>query len=375
MSKIVLTGIKPTGNPHLGNLAGAIKPMIERVDNAEEGDKILLFIPNHHALNGLQDKKLLKEYTYSVVASLIALGLDASKVILFKQSDIHQTFELMNILMNYTPKGLMNRAHAYKASVDQAMLGNNEIASELTEVMLAAADSIKNSKDESVRKEIECSTMLDAHRVLNKCDSNINMGLYTYPILMAADILVYGSNIVPVGKDQMQHIEITRDIAGTFNHLYGDTLVMPEGQIQKDLESIPGLDGRKMSKSYGNTIQLFAEENQLKKAIMRIVTDSKTPEEPKDPEGNTIYELYKLFATKEEVEKLASQFRAGGLGYGDAKGMLFDAANAYLSEPRKRYQELLKNPKELDEILAQGAEQAGYLAEKTMRKVRKRLGF
>lgn len=334
MSKTILTGIKPTGNPHFGNFAGMIRPMIDLVNSKEEDDKILLFIANHHALNGLQDRKLLKEYTYDLVASLVALGLDPKKVVLFKQSDIYQVFELTSILMNYTPKGLMNRAHAYKASIDK----NREAGKE-------------------------------------DVDAGINMGLYTYPVLMAADILVYGSNIVPVGKDQIQHVEIARDLAGSFNHLHTETLVLPNYKVQKDLEAIPGLDGRKMSKSYGNTIPLFAEENQLKKAIMRIVTDSKTPEEKKDPEGNTIYELYKLFATEEQVQEFGDKFRAGGLGYGDAKKELFDVANAYLSGPRERYKELLSNTKELDAILEEGARNAGYMAEKTMRKVRKRLGF
>ncbi len=326
-NKVALTGIKPTGTPHLGNLVGAIKPVLEMT---EQASKSYIFVADLHSLNAIKDKKLIKSYTYEITATFLALGLDLEKAILFRQSDIPEIYQLCTLLMNVTAKGLMNRAHAYKASVD---------------------------------KNVEAG---------NDPDAGINMGLFTYPLLMSADILLYESDVVPVGKDQKQHVEFARDICGSFNHAYGkDVLVSPESVIQETANAIPGLDGRKMSKSYDNTIPIFAEPNRLKKMIMKIITDSKLPEEPKDPYSSSIYQLYLNFASKEQIEEMKQAFLKGGMGYGDAKKMLLEVINTQLEAPRKKYKELLADPKQLDEILQQGAEKARYTAIKTMAKVKK----
>ena len=261
--KIVLTGIKPTGMPHLGNYIGALKPLIER----SKQYKTFMFIADLHALNTIHDPKVIREHTYQAAAMMMALGVDLNNAVLFRQSDIVEIYQLNTVLMNVTPKGLMNRAHSYKAAMDKNIANGTDV------------------------------------------DAGVNMGLYTYPILMTADILLYDSDIVPVGADQKQHVEFARDIAGYFNHTYGETFKLPEPVIGEDTGLIPGLDGRKMSKSYDNTIPLLAPEKELKKKVMRIITDSKTPEEPKDPDTSTIYQLYKHFATEAEVAEFAEMFR------------------------------------------------------------------
>lgn len=323
--KIVLTGIKPTGMPHLGNYIGALKPLIERARN----NKTFMFIADLHALNSIHDASQIKQHTYEIAALMVALGLDLNNAILFRQSDIDEIYQMNTLLMNITPKGLMNRAHSYKAAMDKNVAGG-----------------------------------LDT-------DAGINMGLYTYPILMSADILLYNSDIVPVGSDQKQHVEFARDIAGYFNNTYGNTFALPEPVIGSENGLIPGLDGRKMSKSYDNTIALFAPERELKKKIMRIITDSKTPEEPKDPDTSTIYQLYKHFATADECAEFAEMFRAGGMGYGTAKTILFEKINSVLSGPRLEYERLMANPSEIDAILARGAERARAVARETMARVKK----
>ena len=323
--KIILTGIKPTGIPHLGNYVGALKPLIELANN----NKTYIFIADLHALNTIKDAKLIKQYSYEIAALMIALGLNLDNAVLFRQSDIDGVYKLSNFLMNVTPKGLMNRAHSYKAMVEK----NTEAGVDI--------------------------------------DSGVNMGLYTYPILMAADILLYGADIVPVGADQKQHVEFARDIAGYFNNTYGETFKLPEPVIGKETGLIPGLDGRKMSKSYDNTIPVFASESELKKKIMRIITDSKTPEEPKNPDESTIFQLYSHFATKQELEQFRQMFLAGGMGYGTAKTMLFDKINSVLFEPRKKYEHLMANKDELNAILKNGAERAKIVAEKTIARVKK----
>ncbi len=315
--KIILTGVKPTGTPHLGNYVGAIKPVLELAQN----HKAVIFIADMHALNMISDAKTISEYSYQVAATFLALGLDPEKTIFFRQSDVPEVAQMSALLSNVTPKGLMNRAHSYKARID-----------------------INREKGEDI-------------------DSGINMGLYTYPVLMAADILLYGADIVPVGKDQKQHVEFARDIAGSFNHIYGkDILKMPEPYIQQDAGLVPGLDGRKMSKSYDNYIPIFAPEAQLKKLIMRIVTDCKQPEEPKDPEESSIFNLYKHFANEQEIQDLAARFRAGGMGYGTAKQILFEAVNEKLKAAREKYEYLMQNPTEIDAILARGATKARAIA-------------
>ena len=251
--------------------------------------------------------------------------------VLFRQSDINEIYQLTEFLMNVTPKGLMNRAHSYKAMIEK----NTESGIDI--------------------------------------DSGVNMGLYTYPVLMAADILLYNSDIVPVGKDQKQHVEFARDIAGYFNNIYGETFKLPEPIIGTDCGIIPGLDGRKMSKSYDNTIPLLCPSNELKKKIMRIITDSKTPEESKNPDESTIFHIYKLFANETETAKLRKMFVDGGMGYGTAKTMLFEKIDSVLAKPRAEYERLLANPSEIDAILEHGAEQAKKVASKTIMKVKKKM--
>ena len=324
-NKIVLTGIKPTGIPHLGNYVGALKPLIELANN----NKTYIFIADLHALNTIKDAKLIKQYSYEIAALMVALGLNLDNAVLFRQSDIDGVYKLSNFLMNVTPKGLMNRAHSYKAMVEKNTAAGIDI------------------------------------------DSGVNMGLYTYPVLMAADILLYGADIVPVGADQKQHVEFARDIAGYFNNTYGETFKLPEPVIGKETGLVPGLDGRKMSKSYDNTIPLFASESELKKKIMRIITDSKTPEESKNPDESTIFQLYSHFANKQEIADFRKMFLDGGMGYGTAKTILFDKVNSVLSEPRKEYERLMANKDELDAILKNGAERAKLVAEKTIARVKK----
>ena len=323
--KIVLTGIKPTGMPHLGNYIGALKPLIERAKN----NKTFMFIADLHALNSIHDAAQIKQHTYEIAALMMALGLDLNNAVLFRQSDIDEIYQLNTLLSNVTPKGLMNRAHSYKAAMDKNVAAG-----------------------------------LDT-------DAGINMGLYTYPILMAADILLYNSDIVPVGADQKQHVEFARDIAGYFNNTYGNVFKLPEPVIGSDSGLIPGLDGRKMSKSYDNTIALFAPEKELKKKIMRIITDSKTPEESKDPDTSTIFQLYKHFASESEIAEFAEMFRRGGMGYGTAKTILFDKVNSVLSAPRAEYERLMANTDELDAILVDGASRARPIATETLARVKR----
>ncbi len=323
--KVVLTGIKPTGMPHLGNYVGALKPLIEQ----SKTQKTFMFIADLHALNTIHDAAQIKQHTYEIAALMVALGLDLNNAILFRQSDISEIYHLNTLLTNVTPKGLMNRAHSYKAAMDK----NIAIGADV--------------------------------------DAGINMGLYTYPILMTADILLYNSDIVPVGADQKQHVEFARDIAGYFNKIYGDTFKMPEPVIGAETGLIPGLDGRKMSKSYDNIIPLFAPEKDLKKKIMRIITDSKLPEDKKDPDESTIYQLYRHFATDAEVAEFAEMFRRGGMGYGTAKTILFEKINSVLAEPRAKYEYLMSNTAEIDAILADGAKRAGAVARGTLGREKK----
>ena len=323
--KIVLTGIKPTGTPHIGNYIGALKPLIEQ----SQTQKTFMFIADLHALNSIHSAAQIKQHTYEIAALLISLGLNLDNAVLFRQSDIDEIYQLNTLLMNVTPKGLMNRAHSYKAAMDRNTANGEDI------------------------------------------DAGINMGLYTYPILMSADILLYNSDIVPVGSDQKQHVEFARDIAGYFNKIYGETFKLPTPVIGQDTGLIPGLDGRKMSKSYDNTIPLMAPEKELKKKIMRIITDSKTPEDVKNPDESTIYQLYKHFATDTEIAEFAEMFRCGGMGYGTAKTILFDKVNSVLSDARTEYQRLMANTNEIEQILQNGAMRARPVAAETLHRVKK----
>lgn len=326
-NEIVLTGIKPTGTPHLGNYVGALKPLIEMAQT----HKTFMFIADLHALNTIHDATQIKQHTYEIAALFIALGLNLENAILFRQSDIDEIYQLNSLLMNITPKGLMNRAHSYKAAMDKNIANGDDV------------------------------------------DAGINMGLYTYPILMSADILLYNSDIVPVGVDQKQHVEFARDIAGYFNKTYGETFKLPTPVIGRETGLIPGLDGRKMSKSYDNIIPLFAPEKELKKKIMRIITDSKTPEESKDPDTSTIFQLYKHFASESEISEFAEMFRRGGMGYGTAKNILFEKVNSVLSDARREYERLLANPAEIDAILKRGAERARPIAADTLARVKRKM--
>lgn len=321
---IILTGIKPTGTPHLGNYVGALKPLIEMAKT----NKTYMFIADLHALNIIHDPKQIRQHTYEIAAMLIALGLDLNNAILFRQSDILEVYQLSNLLMNVTPKGLMNRAHSYKAAMDKNIAAGLDV------------------------------------------DAGVNMGLYTYPILMAADILLYNTDKVPVGADQKQHVEFARDIAGYFNHLYGETFKLPEPVIGETTGIIPGLDGRKMSKSYDNVIPLFAPAPELKKKIMRIITDSKTPDEPKDPDTSTIFQLYQNFASDAEIAQLRDKFISGGMGYGTAKTILFEKIDSVLSSARTEYERLMAHPAELDAILADGAARARVVASDVLARVK-----
>lgn len=330
--KVVLTGIKPTGMPHLGNFLGAIQPALQLACKPDVDARF--FIADYHSLNSMKDPVMLRSHIDEVAAIWLAAGLDPEKTLIYKQSDVVQTFELSTLLMAFTAKGLMNRAHAYKAAVD----ANRE-----------------RDKPE---------------------DHQVNMGLYTYPVLMAADILLFDSNVVPVGKDQVQHVEMAQDIAAVVNHNYGKKLlVIPQAHTIENMMWIPGLDGRKMSKSYSNDIPLFVSEKKLKKTIMSIVTNSQGIEEPKDPDQCHVFALYKLFATPEEQENLSNRYRAGGMGWGEAKLILFEKINNVIAPMRGRYEELMADRSQIEAILAQGAQKAGRIAEKTMNRLRKAVGL
>lgn len=331
-AKTILTGVKPTGAPHIGNYIGAIRPALRL---AAEHGKSYLFIADYHALNAVHDAKLLKEDSYQVAACWLALGLDPEKTVLYRQSDIPEIFELVTILCAVTPKGLMDRSHAYKAAVDR----NRE-----------------EGKD---------------------VDADVNMGLYTYPILMAADILVAQTDIVPVGKDQVQHLEFTRDMAGYFNNTFKPVFKLPNYQLESGVSGalLPGIDGRKMSKSYGNHIPVFMDSAARRKLVMKIVTDSKRPEEPKNPDDNVIFQLYSHFATPQETIEMREVFLKGGMGYGDAKQKLFDVLEREFEGPTKIYNDYMANRKKLDDILDAGAARARVIARETLSRAREAVGL
>ncbi|MBU2643786.1 tryptophan--tRNA ligase [bacterium] len=328
MKKIALTGIKPTGAPHIGNYLGAIQPALELAKTHDA----LYFIADYHALTTVKDRSLLKEQIYSLAATWLASGLDPEKVTFYRQSDIPEVFELTWILSCMTSKGLLNRAHAYKAAVD----ANTE----------AGVDP----------------------------DSGVDCGLFYYPILMAADILLFSCHVVPVGQDQKQHLEITRDIAQAFNQTFGKVLTLPEPLIQENVKTIPGIDGRKMSKSYKNEIPLFTTPKNLKKRINQIVTDSKEVNEPKDPDKCNLFSIYSHFAPADAIVETRNRYLSGGLGYGELKSELFDLVDAFVAEGRSRYDELMADRKQIDQILKEGAEKARSIAKPLLQKVRESIG-
>ncbi len=327
--KISLTGIKPTGTPHIGNYLGMIRPALELVAQY----RAFYFIADYNALTTIREPETLRQYVFDVAATWLALGLDPSEVTFYRQSNIPEIFELTWVLSCFAPKGLLNRAHAYKAAVDA---------------------------------NVEAG---------NPPDDGINMGLYNYPVLMTADILMFGSHYVPVGQDQRQHLEIARDIAIAFNSTFGEVLVVPEALIREEVMTISGLDGRKMSKSYNNTIQIFAPAKELRKQVMRIVTDSRRPEDPKDPDEDNIYNIYKHFATPEAVAEVRTRYVEGGLAYGQMKQELYELLETVLREPREKYDALMADPAALDRILAEGAEKARALAQPLLDNVRKAIGM
>jgi len=328
--KIALTGIKPTGVPHLGNYLGAIKPAIELTKNYDA----LYFIADYHAVNSIKDAKKLREMIYEVAATWLACGLDPEKTILYQQSAIPETLELSTFLMAFTPKGLMNRAHAYKAMVQK---------------------NTANKKD---------------------IDDGVNIGLFTYPILMAADILQFDSDIVPVGGDQAQHLEMAIDIAQSINHNYGKELLkIPVPLIRKNTGIVTGLDGRKMSKSYDNTIPLFLPAKKLRKLIMKIVTNSQTIDEPKNPDKCNVFALYKLFANDNQIIEMRQRYEAGGMGWGHVKQELFELINELLSPYRDKYNELMQNKEYIDKILEDGSAKAKAIVVQKMKFIRQNIGL
>ena len=328
MKKTVLTGVKPTGIVHIGNYFGAIKPAIEMA-NQTDGESYL-FIADYHALTTVKDGKQLNEHVKDLACTWLACGLNISKTVFYRQSDVPQIFELSTILANYTAKGLLNRAHAYKAIVQQA-----------------------------------------ADQGLDP-DHNVNVGLFTYPVLQTADILLFDTHLVPVGQDQKQHIEMSADIAKAFNAVHGNTLIVPEPLITKEQATIQGLDGRKMSKSYGNQIPLFAKEAELKKYIKRIVTDSSLPTDPKSTDC-LIFQIYKLFATDTETKAMATRFKKG-IGWGEVKEELFNVANRTIAPMREKYEYYMANFDKVDVILDDGASRARDKAQKVIARVRKVVG-
>jgi tryptophanyl-tRNA synthetase len=333
--KRILTGIKPTGTPHVGNYLGAIRPALRHA--ADPALEACYFIADYHALTTVHERAALDRQIHEVAATWLACGLDPTRTLFYRQSDVPEIFELSWILGCFTSKGWMNKAHAYKAHV---------------------ADTLAASSSGDV-----------------DVDAGISMGVYTYPVLMAADILAFDSHLVPVGKDQVQHVEIARDIAQRLNHVYrAELLVLPAASVEADVAVVPGLDGRKMSKSYDNTIPIFAPTKQLKKAIGRMVTDSSPPEAPKDPATSTIFQLYKLFATADETAALAARY-AAGIGWGDAKAELHRVIDTHIAPARERYDALMADRAQVDALLADGARRARAIAGPVLQRVRDAIGI
>jgi tryptophanyl-tRNA synthetase len=330
-NQTVLTGITTTGTPHLGNYVGAIRPAIAASQAADVNS--FYFLADYHALVKNQDPERLRQSSLEVAATWLALGLDTDRSIFYRQSDIPEIPELTWIISSVTAKGLMNRAHAYKAAVQ--------------------------SNEESGSRDP---------------DKSVTMALFSYPVLMAADILMFSAQKVPVGKDQIQHVEMARDIAQRFNHIYGETFVVPEYVVDEKTAVLAGLDGRKMSKSYNNTIPLFVPPKKLRKLIMKIKTNLLEPGEPKDPDDCTLFDIYKAFATTEEVA-VYRQKLLEGLGWGDAKQELFAYLDAHLAGPRAEYERLIADPAHIESILQQGAARAREHSMALIARVRQAVGI
>ena len=319
----ILTGVQSTGTPHLGNLLGAILPAIEMSQNPE--NESFLFIADLHSLTQIKDANELSENTYATAAVWLACGLDPNKTVFYRQSDVPLVTELMWHLLTFYPYSRLSLAHSFKDKQDRL--------------------------------------------------EDVNGGLFTYPILMAADILLYDAEIVPVGKDQLQHLEMTRDVAARFNTKMGETFVLPAEKIQEDHMLIPGTDGEKMSKSRNNTINIFLPEKQLRKQVMSIETDSKALEDPKDPSTCHVFALYKLLANESEIISMTDNYLKGGYGYGHAKHALFELILVRFQKERERFDYLMNNRNELDETLKQGSAKAEKVAKEVLKRVRQKLGL
>jgi tryptophanyl-tRNA synthetase len=317
----ILSGIQPSGALHIGNYFGMMRPAVALQGEGEA----LYFVADYHALTSLRDPEMLRANSRRVALDFLACGLDPERATLFRHSDVPQVTELAWILSTIAPMGLLERAHSYKDKLARGM--------------------------------------------------SANVGLFSYPILMAADILIYDSDIVPVGKDQKQHIEMTRDLAVKMNETYGDIFKLPQPRIQSATETVPGIDGQKMSKSYGNNIDIFGDEKEMRRRVMSIVTDSLAVDAPKDPTISTIFKLYALVASNDEIAEMRERFVKGGTGYGDLKKQLFEKLWEYFAPMRKRREEILKDKSYIDNVLAHGATRANQIANRVMDRVRKAVGL
>jgi tryptophanyl-tRNA synthetase len=317
----ILSGLQPSGALHIGNYFGMMRPAVALQAEGEA----LYFVADYHALTSLRDPEMLRANSRRVALDLLACGFDPERATLFRHSDVPQVTELAWILSTVAPMGLLERAHSYKDKLARGM--------------------------------------------------SANVGLFSYPILMAADILIYDSDVVPVGKDQKQHIEITRDLAVKMNETYGDVFKLPEPRIQPETETVPGIDGQKMSKSYGNNIDIFGDEKEMRKRVMSIVTDSVAVDAPKDPATSTIFKLYSLVASKDEIADMRERFLKGGTGYGEFKKELFEKLWEYFAPMRKRREDILRDQSYIDDVLANGARRANAIADQVMDRVRKAVGL
>ena len=319
----ILTGVQSTGVPHLGNILGAMQPAIQMSNDPK--NEAFLFIADMHSLTTVRDPKILKEYTYGTAAAWLAFGYDTEKNTFYRQSDVPQVTELTWYLSCFTPYPMLANAHSFKDKANRL--------------------------------------------------SDVNAGLFIYPVLMAADIILYDADFVPVGKDQKQHLEMTRDIASSINHQYGDVFVIPEPMLDDKVMIVPGIDGQKMSKSYNNFINIFLPEKQLRKQVMKIVTDDKSLEEPKDPDNSIIIDLYGLIGPEEQTNSLKDKYRAGNFGYGHAKQELFELIMDTFSNQRSEFNRYMADKGLMDEVLQKGAEKAAVVANETLLRVRDKLGY
>ena len=319
----ILTGIQSSGVPHLGNILGAIQPAIElsKLDDNES----LFFIADLHSLTTIKNSEIIKHNTYATAAAWLAFGFNTDKNIFYRQSDIPEVTELMWILNCFTPYPMLANAHSFKDKSDNL--------------------------------------------------SDVNSGLFNYPVLMAADILLYDADVVPVGKDQLQHLEMTRDIAGSFNHLMGDTLTLPKSKVSESVMIVPGIDGKKMSKSYNNTINIFTEEKLLKKQIMSIITDSLGLEDAKNPSSCNVFKIFKLLANESQIKEMERKYMKGGFGYGHAKNELFELIIEKFSKEREIYFELMSKPEKIEQKLKEGSEKARKIASSVLLRVKNKLGI